>query len=141
MVVPLSGPTPADALLSFTVPTSDALLPRHSYSLRLVVGRKLYDEGTAVHHSPAMTNLPVGGALRLNRYDFDRLGVAEGDLVRVIAPALTIEAPVVVDPAVPRGSAGAWFNQDGLCAADLIDITAPLTVLQVESLNGQGAGS
>ena len=141
VVVPLSGPTPADALLSFTVPTSDALLPRHSYSLRLVVGRKLYDEGTAVHHSPAMTNLPVGGALRLNRYDFDRLGVAEGDLVRVIAPALTIEAPVVVDPAVPRGSAGAWFNQDGLCAADLIDITAPLTVLQVESLNGQGAGS
>jgi anaerobic selenocysteine-containing dehydrogenase len=88
-----------------------------------------------------MTNLPVGGALRLNRYDFDRLGVAEGDLVRVIAPALTIEAPVVVDPAVPRGSAGAWFNQDGLCAADLIDITAPLTVLQVESLSGQGAGS
>jgi hypothetical protein len=47
----------------------------------------------------------------------------------------------VVDPAVPRGSAGAWFNQDGLCAADLIDITAPLTVLQVESLSGQGAGS
>ena len=46
---------------------------------------------------------------------------------------LTLDA--VADPSVPKGSAGIFVNHDGADPADLIDVTAPVTTVQIETLS------
>ena len=139
VVVPLTGVTPVVPTVVFTPPPSEPLAPGDSYSLRLVASRKLYDQGVAVSTSPAMAALPVGSVLRINRYDFDRLGVAEGDTVRLTSPRSSVVVEVALDATLPRGSVGVWFNQPGLCAADLVDATALVTTVQIDTLGSSGA--
>ena len=58
--------------------------PLDAYSLRLVVGRKLYDHGVARRSArrrwPAS---PPRRVLHVNPHDLDRLGVAAGSRVKV----------------------------------------------------------
>jgi NADH-quinone oxidoreductase subunit G len=81
------------------VPLADA------YSLRLNVSRRLYDRGSAMQGSPPMHGLIRPSALCLNHVDLDRLGVTSGTVVSVIGVHGTVSLPVVLDGAVPRGSA------------------------------------
>ena len=76
-----------------------------SYSLRLVVTRKLYDRGTLVQQASSLAGLAPGTILRVNPYDFDRLGVGDGDEVRVHSPRSEVTAKISADAGVPRGSA------------------------------------
>jgi NADH-quinone oxidoreductase subunit G len=137
LVAPVAGGHTAVPLVSFTAGEPVALAPRDAYSLRLVASRKLYDQGVAVSTSPAMAGLPPGSVLRVNRYDFDRLGAADGEMVRLSASRTSVDAEIRVDDSLPRGSVGVWFNQRGTSAADLIDATEPVTPVQVETTGGQ----
>jgi NADH-quinone oxidoreductase subunit G len=141
VVVPMAGATVGIGPEAFTPPPPRPLAPNDSYSLRIVATRKLYDEGVAVQTSPSLASLAPGSVLRVNRYDFERLGVSEGDLVRVTSHRAVREAAIQIDDTVPRGSAGIWFNQPGLRAGDLIDASSPVATVQVETLGGGASAS
>jgi NADH-quinone oxidoreductase subunit G len=136
VLLPLSGMSSAGAgvpLVTFEAPAQVALAAHDAYSLRLVAGRKLYDQGTAVQTSQGIANLAPGATLRINRQDFDRLGVSVGDEVRVTSPQGAFTVPAAPDDALPRGAVGVWFNQPGVCAAELVDAALPVTTVQVET--------
>jgi NADH-quinone oxidoreductase subunit G len=103
-----------------------------AYSLRLVVTRKLYDRGTLVRSSPALADLAEPAMLKLNPHDFDQLGVAAGDDVRVTSNRGNVTVPTVPEPGVPRGIAHLHFNLAGGRANVLIDGNAPVTDVRVE---------
>ncbi len=112
---------------AFTPPSWDA------YSLRLVAVRKLYDHGTAVQQSASLAGLAEHRPLRLSPYDFERLGVASGDQVRISSAkgAATIE--VVPDSTVPRGLAKLVIDQSTGLVGQLIDVTQPVCDVRVET--------
>jgi len=91
----------------------------------------------------------------VNPYDFDRLGVANGDQVRVHSPRAEVTAEITADDGVPRGSASLRFNQPGLDAAALLDLpvrslslgqrmrcelVASMLHLRAATVNDQGSG-
>jgi anaerobic selenocysteine-containing dehydrogenase len=103
-----------------------------AYSLRLVVTRKLYDRGTLVRSSPSLAELAEPATLRLNPHDFDRLGVAAGDDVRITSGRGHVTVPTVPDDGVPRSIALIHFDLSGGRANVLIDGNAPVTDVRVE---------
>jgi NADH-quinone oxidoreductase subunit G len=103
-----------------------------AYSLRLVVTRKLYDRGTLVRSSPSIAELAEPATLRLHPQDFDRLGVAAGDDVRITSNRGNVTVPTVPDGGVPRGIAHLHANKAGGRANVLIDGNAPVTDVRVE---------
>jgi formylmethanofuran dehydrogenase subunit D len=103
-----------------------------AYSLRLVVTRKLYDRGTLVRSSPALADLAEPATLKLNPHDFDQLGVAAGDDVRVTSNRGNVTVPTIPDAGVPRGIAHLHANLAGGRANVLIDGNAPVTDVRVE---------
>jgi NADH-quinone oxidoreductase subunit G len=122
------------SLVSYTVPEPTSVPAFDSYSLRLVATRSLYDQGTLVQHSPSLAGLAQPVALRLNPYDFDRLGIAAGGSARVTAPRGTVTSAVVPDPSVPRGSAALRVAGTGTNPFDLIDVGAIVTDIRIESV-------
>jgi len=132
VVVPLadrSGLPPA----SLDAPAPADLPALDRYSLRLVASRKLYDQGVHTRQSPSLAGLAPGTVLRVNPYDFERLGVAEGSEVRVHSSRADLRVEIVPDAGVPRGSAATYFNQPGLDAAELIDAAQRVTDVRVET--------
>jgi NADH-quinone oxidoreductase subunit G len=122
------------AMASFTAPQSaPEPPPLDAYSLRLVSSRSLYDLGVALHHSPALSGLASDVVLRMNPTDHERLGVAQGAQVKVTSSRTTVLIAAVADPAVARGVASLGFNRPGIRAADLIDATAVVTDVRVET--------
>jgi NADH-quinone oxidoreductase subunit G len=93
----------------------------------------LYDDGVHVVKNPFFAPLRRPAVLRLNHYDLDRLGVAPGGDVRVTSPRASLTLPVVSDDAVPRGSAFLAYNLGGEGAADLLDASAIVTDVRVET--------
>ena len=131
-------PTPRLAvppLLSFApVPGQPQVPALDAYSLRLVSGRVLYDQGTLVQQSPSLAHLAQPGRLHVNPHDLDRLGVATGGWVRMTWPRGSETIEVVADPGVPRGSASLPFNLAGPAAADIIDATAAVNDVRIETV-------
>ena len=124
---------PAPALLAFVPGPAIEPPPLDSYSLRLVATRKLYDQGTLLAEAPALADLAPGSIVTVNTYDFDRLGVAAGDRVRMQTSRASLTAEIAADDGVPRGSASVVFNQPGLHVAALIDASERVTVVRVET--------
>jgi anaerobic selenocysteine-containing dehydrogenase len=102
--------------------------------LRLVTGRKLYDAGLAVAKSPSLAALAPGSTLIVSRSDRDRLGIADGDEVKVSSARSSFLVRAVSDPGMPKGVAYLPFNQPGSCANDLIDASAAVTDIRVETV-------
>jgi NADH-quinone oxidoreductase subunit G len=107
--------------------------PLDAYGLRLVATRKLYDCGTLVQHAPSLAGLAPGTEICVNAYDFDRLGVDDGDEVRVSSAKGELIAEIRVDDGVTRGTAAMVFRQPELDVAELIDATSPVTDIRVET--------
>jgi NADH-quinone oxidoreductase subunit G len=127
------------ALVTFVPPGSTTPIePVDSYSLRLIATRKLYDEGTLVQHAPGLAGLAPGTAVRVNPYDFDRLGAATGEQVRVSSSKTDFLCEVVSDTGVPRGCAAMVFNQANVPVADLLDARAVVNDVRVETVGGGG---
>jgi predicted molibdopterin-dependent oxidoreductase YjgC len=106
--------------------------PVDSYSLRLVATRKLYDDGVLVQHAASLSALAPGTVLRVNGYDFDRLGVEEGSVVRVKSPRGSINVEIRIDNGIPRGSAAIAVNQPGVPVSELIDASERVTDVRIE---------
>ncbi len=107
--------------------------PTDSYSLRMIVTRKLYDQGTLVQQSPSLAELARPAVLRVNPYDLERLGVDPGDSVTVTSRAATATVEVRADADVPRGCAATVFNQRGLDPRPLLDLSQPVTDVRLET--------
>jgi len=72
--------------------------------------------------------------LLVHRVDRDRIGVADGDRVRVTSARGTVDLPLVADRATPQGTAFLAVNRAGPGARELIDPNEPVTDLRVETL-------
>jgi NADH-quinone oxidoreductase subunit G len=136
VVVPLPGATGSGEAPEPRVPLPDRTVitppTLDSYSLRLVVNRKLYDRGTLVANSPSLADLGGKATLRLNPQDFDRLGISGGDEVRVTSSRGHVTVPVRPDASVPRGVAVLPANGAGGRASALVDAGVPVTDVRVE---------
>ncbi|HEX6596707.1 MAG TPA: NADH-quinone oxidoreductase subunit NuoG [Acidimicrobiales bacterium] len=140
---PPSASDPAEGgrppLLRFTPPPSSRTPPPvDAYSLRLVSGRRLYDHGVLVSHSPALAQMVSEPVLRANPYDLDQVGIKPGQRARVKSPRGSLLLAVHPDPAMPRGTACLDVNLPGEGPAELIDATAPVTEIRLESVGGAG---
>ena len=107
---------------------------RAGFAYRLVVSRKLYDNGRNVEKSPSLAPLAPGSALHLHPLDLDRLGAIDGAQVKVIGGRTSIVMKVTADTSVQRGSAWAPFNQSGPDIGELIDASSPVNDVRVETL-------
>jgi NADH-quinone oxidoreductase subunit G len=112
--------------------TSAPLL--NGYQLRLVVGRKLYDQAVSVRTSSSMAKLAPGTSVRLNPTDADRIGAKNGTHVRVANSRGSITVPVVVDAGVIKGAAYLPFNQPDVSVGSLIDASQLVTDVTVENV-------
>jgi NADH-quinone oxidoreductase subunit G len=113
--------------------------PRDRYSLRLVSGRSLYDDGTFVRHSPSLAPLAPGARLRVNPGDLQPLGVGSGSRVGVTSSRGRVVLEAVADPGVPQGTVFLAFNQPESAAADLIDVGQTVTEVRLETASGAGS--
>ena len=128
---PVDSTRAAPATLSFDAPSDAGVLPQlDSYSLRLVVTRKLYDDGTLVQQSPSLAPLAKPITIKANHYDLDRLGLGTGGRVRVRSNRATFLAEAEVDDGVPRGSVALVFGEE---AGDLIDVAEPVIDVRLET--------
>ena len=82
---------------------------------------------------PSLAALRPGTVVRINPYDFDRLGVGLGDRVVVRSARQTFTLPVTRDPGVPRGAAALVVNQPDVRVTDLIDAHERVTELRIET--------
>ena len=105
----------------------------NGYQLRLQVTRKLYDDGVALRTSDHLAKLAPGAVLHLNETDANRLGATNGTHLKVSNAKGTLTVPAAVDAGVPKGVARLAFNQPGISAGTLIDATALVTDVTVET--------
>jgi NADH-quinone oxidoreductase subunit G len=106
---------------------------RDAYALRLVTGRTLYDGGITVAASGAFDALVAEPVLLIHPQDRDRIGVEDGDEVRVTSARGSITLAVRADIAIAAGTAYLPFNLPGVGVGELVDIDATVTDLRVES--------
>ena len=99
--------------------TSTTARDRNTYDYRLAVSRKLYDSAGRTERSHSLAALAPGAAVDVHPLDFDQTGVAAGTDVRVISARGAVVLPLVANPAVPRGTVWAPFNQRGVDIRDL----------------------
>ncbi len=106
---------------------------RDAYALRLVSSRVLYDGGVMAGATPSFGALVRDGELLVNPQDRDRIGVADGDTVRVTSAHGQLDLPMRADAGVPLGNAVLPWNLPKHLAADLVDAGSAVTDLRVES--------
>ncbi len=128
---------PAPALTTVALPAAPQIVPpvRDAYSFRLVVTRKMYDQGTIVQHAPHLAPLAASSPVpvRLNPADLERLGVAAGQRLKVTSAKGSIIASAAEDPGVPRGTVAVVHDQSSGSALGLVDTTALITDVNVET--------
>ena len=115
------------------MPTRD-VPARDAYALRLVAGRRLYDNGRLVSESPVLTRVRRPFPLHVNPQDAARLGVESGTEVKVTSTRGSQVVAIEPDAGVPMGVARLDFSADGSGAAELIDATTAVTDLRVETI-------
>ncbi len=124
-------------LLRYGTPRGAASAPPpDGYSLRLVSTRRLYDAGTFNLESPNLAPLAEGAFLRAHPADLSRQSFGSGERVRVVSrgSGRALELELRADPTVPRGVASLTFNQPGGAAAELIDVSVPVTDVRLDRL-------
>jgi anaerobic selenocysteine-containing dehydrogenase len=106
---------------------------RDAYALRLVTGHTLYDGGRTVISSPPLAGLVQPRALRVSATDLTRIGVDDGATVHVTSSRGTLDLTVHADGSLAAGVARLDFSPSARGAADLIDVTVPVTDVRVET--------
>src|SRR5262249_34852388 len=106
---------------------------RDAYALRLVTGRTLYDGGRIVTSSPSIAGLAHAQHLRVGATDLGRIGVERGATVRVTSSRGGLDLALELDESLPAGVARLDFTPSAPGAADLLDVTAPVTDVRVET--------
>jgi NADH-quinone oxidoreductase subunit G len=132
---PASGAARGPALVEWAPVGAAAPVPaRDGYALRVIVRRALYDGGRLVTESPSLRGLRAAPELRVAPADAHRLGVADGERVKVTSGRGSITVPVRAAKGVTPGVAELHFSADGTGAAELVDASVTVTDLRVETL-------
>jgi NADH-quinone oxidoreductase subunit G len=97
---------------------------RNSYDHRLVVSRKLYDRAVGTAMSRSLAHLAPGAAAHVHPLDLERIGVTDGDEVKLVAGRGAAVLPIRANGSVARGIVWAPFNQGGRAIEELIDAEA-----------------
>ena len=114
--------------------TAPAVPDRPGFGYRLVVSRKLYDNGSNVAHSPSLAPLATSSSLHMHPLDLDRLGASVGAQVKVSNDRTSIVMPIVADESVTRGTVWAAWAQSGSNIGELIDSSRSVNDVKVETL-------
>ena len=114
---------------------------RDAYGLRLVCSRKLYDGGVTVAQTPALASLRAETALRVHPVDLERVGVAERTEVEVHSERGALRLPILADAGVGRGNAVLAFPSPELDVGALIDSSAAVTDVRIETRGTQEPAS
>ena len=104
---PLEGPRAAFQPVQWEAPLDDL---DEDYPIRLTTGRRLDSFNTGVQSGSFDSPLRRREALDLCAADARRLGIAEGELVRVVSRRGAVEAPVRLDPDLVEGLAFLTFH-------------------------------
>jgi len=123
-------PTGIDPLDAVAAPLPD----RNSYDFRLVVSRKLYDQGTGVAHSPSLAPLVTESVAHVHPLDIERAGVRAGSDAKVSSATSSVVMRIEPDPTVLRGTVWVPFNQPGPNVGELVDCDAPVVDVRIENL-------
>jgi len=117
-----------------SVATTPVAPDRPGFGYRLVVSRKLYDNGSNVAHSESLAPLATGSSLHMHPLDLDRLGASVGAQVKVSSDRTSIVMPIVADESVTRGTVWAAWAQSGSNIGELIDSSRLVNDVKVETL-------
>ena len=112
-----------------------AATPVDAYALRLVAAQTLYGADDVVAATPALALLMRSPELGLSARDRDRLGVRDGDRVRVTTARGSVDLVVRTDARVVAGTAFLATNVAGPGALDLIDVAVAVTDLRVQTIS------
>jgi NADH-quinone oxidoreductase subunit G len=108
-----------------------------AYGLRVVVARRLYDNGIAMQGSPALRDLAAPTTVRVHHVDLDRLSFADGDAVTVESRSGSFAANLVADDAVVPGTLLVGFGSRDTLGRSiqrfLIDHTSPICQVKMTS--------
>lgn len=107
-------PVPSDAG-SVSTPSVDG------YGLRLVIDRKMWDNGAALAASASLGKLGDATVLTVAPSELARLGVSAGSDVTVSANGNDHTLAIYADASIPKGVAHLVHNLDGFRAFDLLD--------------------
>ncbi|MBT8241250.1 MAG: molybdopterin-dependent oxidoreductase, partial [Acidimicrobiia bacterium] len=80
------------------------------FPLRLTTGRALDSYNTGVQSGALESPIRYGNALDMNPADADRLGLTDGETVRVSSPRGSIEMPIRIQPDIPVGLTFTTFH-------------------------------
>ena len=117
---------------TWVAPPRTAPTPVDAYSLRLVVTRSMYDQGTLLQHCPSSKGLARPAVARMGRHDLDAIGLPAGGPVRLISNDRSFVVDAVLDPGVPAGVVVLPFNQSNVMPTTLIDSTSDVCEVRVE---------
>jgi formate dehydrogenase major subunit len=94
------------------------------YPIRLTTGRRLDSYNTGVQTAGYRSPLRRGETLDMSPEDLERLGVVEGEMVRVSSRRGTVEVPVRVDPGLRAGLTFMTLHFQDDVATNLLTIDA-----------------
>jgi len=94
------------------------------YPIRLTTGRRLESFNTGAQSNRYRSPLHRGEALELSPEDVERLGLVEGEVVRVSSRRGSVDAPVRVDPSLRAGLAFMSFHFPDQVDVNLLTIDA-----------------
>ena len=106
---------------------------RDAYGFRLVCNRKLYDGGVTVARTPALASLAADTVLSVHPVDLERVGVESGTEVEVHSERGALRLPIVADAGIARGNVVVQFPSPHIDVGALIDVTAPVTDVRIET--------
>lgn len=109
-------------------------IPGDNYAFRLVIDRAMYDNGTRLSQCPSLVGSIPKASARIHPSEAARLGVKNGDLIRLISNRGAVEGPAQVDARVARGVVAVAHNQSGLDARLLTSIEDTITDVRIETL-------
>lgn len=110
-----------------------------STGLALLVDRRLWDSGTMVQQSSSLANQAEMAQLCLSSIDFERLDLAEGDVVTVnrvdanLPAAHPAKLSAHLDRGLNAGTVRIPFSHSSFDAGKLIDVDLPVIYLTVET--------
>jgi len=94
--------------------------PFDSYSHRLVLSKKMFDNGTITQMSPALKNFTNESEVLINPADYSAMGIIDGQPVTLINGEKRISVVIKPDSKVPRSIAFGYLNQHGADLRTLI---------------------
>ncbi len=90
------------------------------FPIRLTTGRALDSFNTGVQSGSMSSPIRYGEAIDLNRVDAERLGVVDGEMVRVSSPRGSVDMPLRVMSDLPEGLAFTTFHFPELVDVNLL---------------------